>query len=199
MIGDAYRALAVLSKHPRIDPSKIALMGFSKGGDVALHASMRRFQRMYSPPDIEFAAFLPFYAPCNTSYLEDDQISDRPIRMFHGSADNWVPVTSCRNYVKRLEAQGKDVQLTEYPGAQHAFDNYLTPVREMTGAQTSRQCSLEEVEGGIIVNRETRRPFTLNDPCVERGAKLGYNAHATDESTKAVKHFFVSLWKLGVY
>src|SRR5207253_8331676 len=44
MIGDAYRALAVLSKHPRIEASKIALMGFSKGGDVALHASMKRFQ-----------------------------------------------------------------------------------------------------------------------------------------------------------
>jgi len=59
MMGDAYRALAVLSKHPLIDASKIALMGFPKGGDVALHASMKRFQRMYSSPGVEFAAFLP--------------------------------------------------------------------------------------------------------------------------------------------
>ena len=194
MVGDAYRALAVLSKHPRIVPSKIALMGFSKGGDVALHASMKRFQRMYASPGVAFAAFLPFYAPCNTRYREDDQISEQPIRMFHGSADNWVPVASCRDYVKRLQAAGNDIQLTEYSGAQHAFDNYLTPVREMTDAQTSRGCNLEEADRGIIVNRETRRPFTLNDPCVERGAKLGYDAHATEEATKAVKQFLVSLW-----
>lgn len=198
MIGDAYRALAVLSKHPRIIASKIALMGFSKGGDVALHASMKRFQRIYGSPGVEFAAFLPFYAPCNTRYREDDQISEQPIRMFHGSADNWVPVASCRDYVKRLQAGGKDVQLTEYSGAQHAFDNYLTPVRDMTEAQTSRRCSLEEAEGGLIVNRETRRVFTVRDPCIERGAKLGYDAHATEEATKAVKQFLVSLWKLRI-
>ena len=198
MIGDAYRALAALSKHPRIDASKIALMGFSKGGDVALHASMKRFQRMYSSPGVEFAAFLPFYAPCNTTYREDDQISDRPIRMFHGGADNWVPVASCRDYVKRLQAGGKDIQLTEYSGAPHAFDNYLTPVREIHDAQTARRCSLEEAEVGIILNRETRRPFTFADPCIERGAKFGYDAYATDEATKAVKQFLVSLWKLPI-
>ena len=198
MIGDAYRALAVLSKHPHIVASEIALMGFSKGGDVALHASMKRFQRMYGSPGVEFAAFLPFYAPCNTHYREDDQISEQPIRMFHGSADNWVPVASCRDYVKRLQARGKDIQLTEYSGAQHAFDNYLTPVREMTDAQTSRTCSLEEVEGGSIVKPRDTKTFTLTDPCIERGAKLGYDAHATEEATKAVKRFLVSLWRLRI-
>jgi dienelactone hydrolase len=199
MIGDAYRALDLLSKHSHIDASEIALMGFSKGGDVALHASMKRFQRMYSTPGVEFAAYLPFYAPCNTTYREDDQVSDRPIRMFHGSADDWVPVASCRDYVKRLQARGKDIQLNEYAGAQHAFDNYLTPVHEMKEAQTSRRCTLEEVEGGTLVNRETRRTFTPDDSCVERGAKLGYDAHATNEATKTVKQFLASLWKLPMH
>ena len=59
MIGDAYRALAVLSKHPRVVASEIALMGFSKGGDVALHASMKRFQRMYGSPGFKFAILIP--------------------------------------------------------------------------------------------------------------------------------------------
>lgn len=198
MIGDAYRALTLLSKHGRINSSKIALMGTSKGGDVALHASIKRFQRMYGPAGVEFAAYISLYAPCNTTYLEGDDVSDRPIRMFHGAADNWVPVTSCRDYVKRLQDLGRDVRFTEYDGANHSFDNPLNAVHENPDAQVrARRCQLEERQAGVIVNRETGQPFTFHDACIERGARLGYDAKATAETIKAVKQFLTSLWSLG--
>ena len=60
MIVDAYRAMELLSQHPQIDASRIAVMGFSKGGFVALYSSMRRFQRAYSPSNTEFAAYIPY-------------------------------------------------------------------------------------------------------------------------------------------
>jgi dipeptidyl aminopeptidase/acylaminoacyl peptidase len=33
---DLSASLALLAKHPRVDPQRIALMGFSRGGQVAL-------------------------------------------------------------------------------------------------------------------------------------------------------------------
>ena len=111
MILDAYRALEVLSKHPRIDPTKIALMGFSRGGQAVFLASLERFQRMYGPVGQEFAAYLIFYPLCNTTFRDDEDVADKPIRVFHGSADDYAPVAPCRAYVERLKAKGKNVQV----------------------------------------------------------------------------------------
>jgi dienelactone hydrolase len=60
MIGDTYRALELLATHPRIDPARIGVMGFSKGGGVALYAAMTRFQRRHGPAGAKFAHHIAF-------------------------------------------------------------------------------------------------------------------------------------------
>lgn len=197
MIFDAYRALDLLARHARIDPLRIALMGFSKGGFVALYASLKRFQRNYGPKGLEFAAHIPFYAPCNTVYMEDEQVSDRPIRLFHGTADDYVSVEPCRRYVERLRQAGKDVQLSEYAGARHAFDNPVySPACFRPDAATTGQCSREERPGGEIVNLETGQPFRWSDACVKHGATLAYDPVATTAAIRAVKEFITATFNL---
>jgi len=41
-----------------------------------------------------------------------------------------------------------------------------------------------------------RRPFTFDDPCMDRGASVGHDPRETAEATKAVKEFLTVLWKL---
>jgi dienelactone hydrolase len=43
---DAFQALQVLATHPRIDPTRIGVMGISKGGEVAFRSAIRR-QSLY--------------------------------------------------------------------------------------------------------------------------------------------------------
>jgi hypothetical protein len=57
-IIDAYRALEVVAKEPRIDPSRIAVMGFSQGASAALYSSMARFQKMYGKADLQFVGHI---------------------------------------------------------------------------------------------------------------------------------------------
>lgn len=188
MIVDAYRALELLAKHPRIDPSRIGLMGFSRGGRVALYASLRRFQQMHGTPGVEFAIYLPFYAPCNVRYLEDESISAKPLRLFHGTADDWVLVAPCREYVASLRAKSVDIRLTEYEGAYHAFDNpLLTKKTFLPKAQTTRNCALSEGPDGEIANTKTGRKFTFEDPCVERGTTMTYDSAAHAAAIADVK------------
>jgi dienelactone hydrolase len=198
MIVDGYKALELLSKHPRVDPSHIAVMGFSKGGFAALYSSMRRFQRLWATPGLEFAAYVPFYARCDTVFLEDENISDHPVRLFHGSADDYVPVGPARAYVDRLKSKGKDVQLTVYERARHSFDNPMNPpMLRYPDAMVVNDCRREEKQPGNIVNLDTGKTFSWQDSCVKYGATVGYDARALGEAVKAVKDFLRTLWKLN--
>jgi dienelactone hydrolase len=197
MILDAYRALDVIASHPRIDPTRIAVMGFSRGGQSALYSSLKRFQQAWGPR-ITFAAHIPLYASCQPVLIGDTDMGTVPLRLFHGAADDWVPVAPCRAYVERLRAAGRDVQLTEYPDAHHGYDNPLgnkTPTVSK-GAQSVRACKLKEEPLGTIINAETGQPFTYKDPCVQTDPHAGYNEAAANATRKAVKDFVRTAFKL---
>ena len=172
-------------------------MGFSRGGQAILYASMKRLQKMHGPADASFAAYIPFYANCGTTYVDDENLADKPIRIFHGSADDYVPVAPCRSYVERLRKAGKDVVLTEYPDAHHVFDgaNFQPPLRSAQ-AQTTPRCRVEEIAEGELVNGETRQRFTMEDACVERGPTIAYHPEAHKASVQAVKEFLRTALKL---
>jgi dienelactone hydrolase len=194
-MNDAFAALAVLAKHPRIDPDKIAIMGFSDGAVPSLYASMDRFQRAYAPQGAGFAAHIGFYTPCNTAMIDDEKVSQKPIRLYHGVADDWVPIGPCRDYVARLKKAGANIDVVEYPGAYHLFDNQAIAgtVRNAQAPTSYRKCRFEERPQGVIINSDTGQPASLNDLCIERGTTMAYNAEATDAARKDVVEFLSNL------
>lgn len=199
LVYDTFRALEYASKDARIDPSRIAVMGFSKGGFAALYASMKRFQRSYSPAGVEFAAYVSFYAPCETHYLSDEEVSDRPIRMFHGDADDWVPVAPCLAYVEKVRRAGKDISITVYQGSGHGFDLDLYQNRTARpNVQVWSRCHREERPGGVMLNVDTGIAFTWKDACVTRGATVGYDPVATTQALTAVKAFLTEALKAPI-
>ena len=194
---DAYRAFDVLANHPRIDPARIAIMGFSLGGVSALYSSLKRFQQMWNPR-ATFAAHIPLYAGCATTFIGDTDLSAAAIRQFHGAADDYTPVAPCRAYFERLRAAGRDALLTEYPGAYHSFDNPLgnkTP-SVSKGVISFRACKLKEEPLGTIINAESSERFTWKDPCLQTDAHTGYNEAAANATRTAVKDFVRTVFKL---
>jgi len=197
-IVDAYRALDVLAQHKRIDKARIALMGFSRGGQVTLYSSLKRFQQLQGTNlNNAFSAYLAFYPACGTRFKGDENIANKPIRIFHGSADNYNLVAPCRSYAKRLKNNGNDILLHEYPGAHHVYDykKLVKPI-VLKKAQTTRKCVLLEATDGTIINSQTGSRFTYADPCVEYGPTIAFNQNAYNKTKQALNKFFTSHFKL---
>ena len=91
-------------------------MGWSHGGMTVLLAvsNQARNEPLRTQP---FKAAIAFYPWCS---LELPRV-DAPLLVLIGDADDWTPVTYCR----QMEITGEapyDYQLIVYPGATHAFD-----------------------------------------------------------------------------
>jgi dienelactone hydrolase len=186
MILDLYRSLAILAAHPRVDPSRIAVMGFSRGGQAALYATLKRFHKMWNPSGIDPVAYIALYAPCITTYIDDTQVTDHPIRIFHGRSDDWVEIAPCRAYFERLRVTSKDV-----------FDYPSLPSKPISVpyAQTTH-CVLKEDPMGTISNVVTHKPFTYADDCLGRNAHVAYSAKATRATEEAVRVLLKKVFKL---
>jgi dienelactone hydrolase len=171
-------------------------MGGSRGAQSSIYASMVRFQKMYGPADQEFGAYIGMYTPCGTTYHNDEDVAAKPIRLLHGTADDYVPVAPCRQYVERLTKAGRDIRLVEYPGAYHVFDAPVFKQPLKIPAPTTRACVTEESENGVVIDSKTRQPFTYDDPCVEKGVTLAYDEAATSQAKSYVGEFLSGVFAL---
>jgi hypothetical protein len=93
---------------------------------------------------------------CNT--LSDEVLdNDNTLALYLTGA------TRLEEYTDRLSKAGKSARIIEYPDVYHFFDAsaFKTAIR-------NEQRVIEEGENGVILNSETRQPFSPSDPCVEK-------------------------------
>ena len=182
---DAFKAYEVLSRHPRIDTNKIALVGTSRGGTAVIYTVMCRFQKLWAP-DFHAAATFPMYPSC-FDQLEADEDITMPIHEFHGAKDDYASIEQCKAWIKRLTLAGKIATTVEYPNATHSFDNLLasTTPSPSKGSPTTRLCVIVE-KNGVLMNSEDNKPFSYSDQCVTYDPLTGYDPTAARETHKIV-------------
>jgi len=121
---DAYGALRYLQAQPFVRPDRVALMGWSQGGGVAL-LSIRAASLGRPPalPQGDFRAAVAFYpASCSERAHRVPWTSAIPLLVLVGEQDNWTPAAPCKALVEAASRRGSDVQIQVYPGAYHDFD-----------------------------------------------------------------------------
>lgn len=191
MIYDAYRGLELLAEHSRIDADRIGVIGFSRGAESSVFAAMDRFHEMHGPQNgLEFAAYVGFYTPCAREYIDRTSVADKPILLLHGEEDDWTPIGACSSYVEELQQAGNDANLVSYADAGHAFEAPAMPSVFIDQAQNPRNCRIGENADNEVVNLDTQEVFDWNkDPCVERGASIGYVEAASRQAYAELADF----------
>jgi len=118
---DAYGALGWLRARADVVADRIGLQGWSNGGSAAL-ATMAEGSTPGSAKG--FTAALAFYPACGLKGQFDDGYRPySPVRVFHGTADEEVSYKRCQKLIEKSHAQGGDITIKLYAGANHGFDD----------------------------------------------------------------------------
>jgi dienelactone hydrolase len=145
-VADAYAALDILARHPRIDADRIAIVGFSFGGEVAHLTAFERLHRALAPGQSRFAAHVAYYPAGNYgTAAEGGAYTGAPILLLLGEKDDNLPVAKATEYLAYARAAGypAPIEVLIYPGAYHAWTvSTLGRARFYPQYPSARKCPL---------------------------------------------------------
>jgi len=107
-------ALEVLRKDPRVDPKKLAAIGYCFGGTGVLELARS---------DADILGAVSFHGGLDGLHPEDAKAIRARLLILHGADDPYVPAADVAAFQDELRKAGVDWQMVYYGGAVHAFTN----------------------------------------------------------------------------
>ncbi|MBE0530629.1 MAG: dienelactone hydrolase family protein [Rhodospirillales bacterium] len=190
MVADVYAALHLLATHPKIAPDRIGVVGWSKGGIVAVLSAVERIARTMNGdgPRLAFAA--AFYPYCGFEF-PGDRLAN-PLLMLLGELDDWTPSPPCLALADELKSRAQPVETVVFPSARHGFDGQ-GPARSDSGwitiRDTSPKCTLVVGQDGVTRSKDGAHDVSTYDnrleflkACAVRGASIAGDPEARTRS-----------------
>lgn len=198
-VADAYAALLLLAAHPQIDASRIAILGFSFGGEVAHLTALEALRTASGPGQAHFAAHVAFYpAGVFGAIPAPGAYTGAPMLMLLGELDDNLPVTKIDDYLAYARAAGTPppMEVVTYKGAYHAWTvPNLGEVRFYREYVSTKKCPLILLSAdrpAFLVNGQA----TAFDPSAIRacmaeapGYSMAYDAEIDRRSMAAAATF----------
>jgi len=104
--------LQVLRRHPLVDPTRIAAIGYCFGGTTVLELAR-------SGEALRGVA--SFHGGLSTPHPEDDARITGRVLVLHGADDSFIAPEEVAAFEASLRVAGVDYRLIAYPGAVHSF------------------------------------------------------------------------------
>jgi dienelactone hydrolase len=202
--ADALAALKILAADPRIDKTRIGIVGWSRGGSAALNTALEAVRKSIITDDLKFALHVVFYGSATIQYR--DRATDKsPMMFLHGEADNYVIIGPTREFSDWAQSQGNPVTFISYPKTYHDFDVLGQFSGFAKTLEESAKCDLvTDLSNGhtLRMNHVDNPKVTADDvraylkTCVGHGASLGYNAAARADAVEKVHGFLKQYFQL---
>ncbi|HET8877478.1 MAG TPA: dienelactone hydrolase family protein [Casimicrobiaceae bacterium] len=117
---DALGALAYLAHRGDVAGERVALLGWSHGGSVALQAIEKQNRAAGAA---FFRGAVAFYPGCASALaLGSRYRPGAPTRVYIGELDDWTPAATCVELGKAMAARNEDLRVATYPDSYHGFD-----------------------------------------------------------------------------
>ncbi len=139
MEADAFAALALLRRDPRIDPGRIGVMGVSKGGVATINAAIEVRRPWRADPQAAFDAHIAICPGC-TAQHRNPATTGRPMFLMLAERDDYTPAAFAVEYAQRMRHAGSTgIKVKIYAGAHHGWES-VGPVHRIRDAQNWSCC-----------------------------------------------------------
>jgi dienelactone hydrolase len=198
----ALAALRLLATHPQIDPKRIGVIGFSRGGSAAINTALEPIRLSVIDNDLRFAAHVAFYPGCAVPYVSA-RLDGSPILMLLGGKDDYTPASNCLAYADQLRALGASVRVVVYPDANHAFDSDAPPhfspqpttLHDCHGEIDLDAGAFTAEAGGHTVSGAAAAAALKQ--CAERGVTVGGDPEAREKAPADLADFLKATFALA--
>lgn len=187
---DSLKALELLATHPRIDPSRIGVIGFSRGGVASQQASFEKFRSAVLPgTGLKFALHVALYGGC----AQYGTTTGTPVLHLIGEDDGYLSVEQCQKTTAMNNARGGQVRLIVYPGALHGFDREEIRRQYNGNFQTWKDCRFESSMDDLTSQIPGKPMATIRElieyrkSCMTKGIDYGGDSTAASKSRDDVK------------
>jgi dienelactone hydrolase len=200
-VAEAYGALQLLAKDSRIDASRIAIVGFSFGGEVAHLSAFERLRAALVPGQMRFAAHVAYYpAGVNGVVAGQGAYTGAPILMLLGDKDDNLPIPKAEAYLTYAGAgtARPPIDVLIYPGAYHAWTvSSLGAPRFYPQYDSTRKCPYILVSGArpalLVDGQEKPLELSILQSCLRegRGYSMAYDEAIRTRSTRDALAFLL--------
>jgi dienelactone hydrolase len=194
-VADTLNAFRFAIADSRFDPNRIALMGYSRGGHMALVGADERLQQAIVG-DARFCAHVCLYPGYNPRWRHP-RPTRAPMLLIVGEKDELAPLARAEAYAAQMKSAGAHIRTIVLPDAHHGFDQshpatYHPELTNLSGSDMyiEDDGSIREETTGLVARDWPEFLRAVADKCGKKGATVGHGPAPRDVALPYIVEFF---------